>query len=134
MKAWWPLVRAGVEDVIAKTNPSFIPEDVYMTLMANPPRARLILTFTPGNVYAGFTIIGAETDPFSQRSSLMIWLAYGVPGMNKVAEFTDAAIAEVGKKLGFDYQVMHSPRLGWDRRAPQLGYSLREQVWHKSLR
>lgn len=129
--AWWRLVRPGVENVIEKTRPSFIPEDVYSSLKQD--HSWLIVTLDKENKeYAGFVIVSrANPDQFSGRQDLLIWLAYSE--IKGAVESTLPKVELLGKKMGFNYAIFHSSRKGWERRAKNLGFKVREVIYSKKL-
>jgi hypothetical protein len=128
---WWPLIRPGVEKVIKKTSPSFLPEDVYMHIKQD--LAWLIIAFTKEDKkFAGFVIVSrAEKDPFSGREDLLLWIAYSEKA--GAVESTLKKVEVLGKSLGFNYVIFHSSRKGWVRRAESLGFHIRERVYSKKL-
>lgn len=130
LPTYWPFVLSGIEYVIEKTNPNFVPEDVYNYCARG--EAWLIVTYTKKKEYAGFVVVAQSAlDNFSSKPELLLWVAYSkIPG---AAKSTVAKLEILAKKLGFGYIVFHSPRKGWVRHAESMGFSLRERVYHKKL-
>ena len=126
---WWDLIRGGIETIIAKNRITFRPEDVYVTLAKNA--ATLCLTLDSRGMYAGFTILTQERNPFTQENYLMVWFAYSK--VRGASEGTMPHLEKIGRELGYSLLIMHSPRKGWERTAVKLGFSLREVVWQKRL-
>lgn len=136
IKAWWPRVRPALEDVARKNRPSWIPEDVYHVLMGN--RGWLALTLH-GDDVVGVTVVCQDGDQFAQRTDYLVWIAWADPqnvekGIARDArDFTQERIEMAVRNAGGRFLRMHSPRKGWAKIAPQLGYEMQEIVWCKKL-
>lgn len=130
MRAYWPLVRGGIEKVIEKTgHVSFVPEDVYAGLMDNSNA--LVMTFLKDDTYAGFVILGHDRDRYSGKRQLLMWLGYGL--IDGAVEATIPFVEEMARRAKVDYISFHTSRKGWMKIAPKLGYELMEHVFVKKL-
>ena len=128
---WWPIIRGGVEDVIHKGTPNFLPEDVYSFIKES--RAWLIICVNQKTkAYEGFVVLTEELpNTFCTDPDLLIWLAHSkVPGS---AELLFPKIEKAAKDKGYKRIAFHSERNGCVKRAKTYGFSLTERVFHKKL-
>lgn len=130
VKQFWPEIRTGLEAVIKKTNPSWIPEDVYAVVMQG--RAWVGVGFQDLE-FAGFIVVSSENDQFTGTSSPMIWIAYSKEKIEGMLEFVLDEVCKIIKSQGGRQVIMHSPRAGWQKLAPHLGFELRDVIWSKDL-
>jgi hypothetical protein len=137
LQAWWPVVRPALEEVKRKNNPSWIPEDVYHCIKQGI--AWLALTLY-GRDVIGVTVTCRDGDQFANATDMLVWIAWADPknvarGIDEAGRvLTQKAIEDAARAAGFRVVRMHSPRLGWLKVAPKLGYRMQEIVWVKSLR
>lgn len=133
---WWPQVRAGIEEVIAKTQPTFIQEQIFNVLQNQ--RAWLNLTFMEKEI-VGVTVVGRDGDQFAGTTDAIVLIAW-TPASNRkrgidrtVRVYTQARIEDQCRQIGIRVLRMHSPRPGMLKMAEELGYEPQEVVYRKVL-
>lgn len=129
LDTWWPQLKEGLEDLIRKTHPTWMPEHVYYQVKS---ANALLVVMTHDGEFEGFYVIGRDIDKLTQNTDLLIWIAYS-KGKKHCVEFGDEMICAFGRQNGFHYAVGYSPRLAWARRAERMGYRVRTVVLHKPL-
>lgn len=130
VKQLWPDIRPGLDAVIRKTTPSWIPEDVYAVIMQG--RAWVMIGRQAGE-FAGFVVVSSENDQFTGSAVPMIWIAYSKEKIEGMLEFVLDEVCKLIKAQGGRQVIMHSPRSGWQKLAPHLGFTLRDVIWSKDL-
>ena len=126
----WEQVRPGLIAVQKKTHPTWIPEEVFMVLAQD--RAWLLMGYYQGE-YAGFTIVSYERDQFTNTNVPMVWIAYTVRELPGMLEFVLGHVEQFVRERGYSQIIMHSPRPGWRKLGPKLGFHLRDCVYAKDL-
>lgn len=69
----WPIVRPGIEQIIATNHEPFIPEDVFSAIQSG--NAVMYLVSKGGTEYAGFAVLGPHQFAFCPPC-LNLWLGY----------------------------------------------------------
>ena len=70
VKEYWDHIKPQLEIVVEKTNPDWIPEDVYMACMLGQARVYL----SPD----GLIVFKLLTDSVTNENSLFVWAAYSI--------------------------------------------------------
>jgi hypothetical protein len=131
---WWSELEPGVKNVREKSSHTgsvtWKPEDVYAYLRVGQAWAYIALK---DGKYAGFLIGGkARQDPFSSVKGMLIWIAWSKT--RGAMEGILPIIEEWARDAGYTYMEMSSSRDGWVKRAPKIGFRMRERTYVKSLR
>jgi hypothetical protein len=113
---YWPLVKAGVEKVAERGSDGWLPEDVYMALKQG---VSLLYVGFVDRYYVGFVVVTPAAGWSGPQ--LHLWLLYN-RGERDVLETFLPDLIEIAKARGAQRITMSSPRKGWERRAPQLGF------------
>lgn len=128
LHVWWPLVRTGLEEIVRRTSPEWIPEDIYASLRQGE---HTLLLGYEGELYIGFAIVGRRNSPFSGRPVMFVWAAYTqVP--NRLGPFIEDLL-QGAKSQGYKDVVFQSPRIGWQRLLKSHGFRLREYIFECKL-
>lgn len=130
LKAIWHEVRPGLEAVRAKTHPSWIQEEVFSILQQN--RAWLVAAYRRQE-FVGFAILSREFDQFTGNLEPMVWIAYAKREGDGMLDFVLPELEVMAKEMGFKTLIMHSPRPGWGKVGPKLGFHLRDCIYAKEL-
>lgn len=117
IKDTWPMVRKGLERIIEKISPDWIPEDVYMALMCGSSTLHLCYT---EDEYDGFLVLTPVKD--YGQSVLFIWCAYG-----KAKNHMDE-IKEIARQIGAKKIRFASPRKGLSKRYRPITTIYEEEV------
>jgi len=128
VRRWWSIVRHGLEKVVDRTDPDWIPEDVYVALRSG--EASLLLGFED-DLYVGFAVVLKRVHPFDGTPVLFIWALY-IRTIGKLDALMDLVLANA-KQDGFKSLVFQSPRKAWQRRLWARGFKLREHIFECKL-
>ena len=113
---WDDLVKDGVRKVADIGSDGWIPEDVWMSLKQQT--SFLYVAYVSG-FYVGFVIV---TPANGWRAPLWhLWVLYNRGDRDVLETFLPDFIG-MAKQRGVQRITMSSPRKGWERRAPQLGF------------
>lgn len=131
---WWSEIEPGVKNVRDKSRHggavTWKPEDVYAYLRVGQAWAYIALK---DGKFAGFMLGGkARQDPFSQAKGMLIWIAWSKT--RGAMEGILPIIEQWAREAGYTYLEMSSSRDGWERRAKQIGFRMRERTYVKSIR
>lgn len=139
---YWPFLRRGLDAIVQKVHPDWIPEDVYVSLRANNAQAYIIYgEGTP----VGFLIAYLERRSFNNALDLFIWAGWSLPmkememlGFNAgqtlmIEQYAVNHLRTLAQQQGEAKpedkirKIMYlSPRPGMSRRAEKWGF-------HKTL-
>jgi hypothetical protein len=121
-RSLWPWVSDGLWDIIERTNPTWIPEDVYAELKAG---SAVLMTIDGER---GFVIVKRLQD--YDGPSLFLWVMWG-PG--ELARMYDGIMDELdnlARAAGCERIRMMSPRKGWHK---VRGWRERDTIYERSL-
>lgn len=104
----WPIIRPRIEEIIAKTGVSFLPEDLYTLCVSQ--QAALWMDQETGV----FCILQKREEPFSKKAVLFIYAAWTPPTIS--IEDYWPQIVELAKSINAQTVKMHSSRRGWEKR------------------
>jgi hypothetical protein len=116
LSQYWPLVKRGVETVAERGSDGWLPEDVYMALKQGI--SLLYIAFV-SQYYVGFLVVTPAAGWSGPQ--LHVWLLFNRGARDVLATFLPDLVA-LAKERGAQRITMSSPRKGWERRAPQLGF------------
>jgi hypothetical protein len=108
---FWPWMRAGLEQLIAKHSADWIPEDIYTALKTNGASA-----FEIGE-RQGFLVARVDIRPCGPV--LFVWVAYAPDCLAPLMESVYADLRALAQQHGCD-KIMQEGRRGWERRGWKL--------------
>lgn len=122
----WPFLLRGLHDIIKKTHPDWLPEDVFTGLRTGGATC-LILWAGPRPI--GFTIYHINQLPFSGKKELFVWCSWTIPLRDRLAsDEVDKGIAfcfeylcNTGRAGGATTVAALSPRKGWLKWSERIG-------------
>ena len=123
----WPFIRQGLGIVSQHSPDNWIPEDVFMALSTG---AAFLHISTQEGTMAGFVVL-----TFSQGYSgreCHVWCAYNT-GPSGGLKGEDAGVAEIAAQEGCKFLTFFSPRPGWERLAPELGWEKVHTLYRKEV-
>lgn len=140
----WPLLRIGLEDIIRKTQPDWLPEDMYAQLAEQKASAYLVQY---QDVTVGWFIICEMIRPFNFKKDLLIWAGWSMPVRERqkrgvetqgLALDIEQAVFTFCENLARQHQyaavAFLSPRAGMRKRAEQWGFRERSTRYEKAMR
>lgn len=123
LREHWGVVRAGLDAMLAEIPDRWIPEDVYHALMLGRSTLHRCLR---DSEYVGFVVLTPES--VFDGQALHVWVAYSTSSEPVLAAFfpfiKQCAVAIQAKRVKF-----HSPRQGWERAAPKIGFRAKEVIY-----
>lgn len=128
IRAVWPFVRQGLEQVAAKVPVEWRPEDVYAECLSGAAW----LYLPKGPEPEGFIVLKPQVRPYSGARDLLVWIMWS-QARAMMAEYNEdfEAIARVH---GFDYLTLWSPRPGFEKLSNQLpGWEKQTVVYERKL-
>lgn len=108
----WPTISKSLSEVAKATSPDWIQEDVYHAIKSGNAIAHMV--YHMGEYKALFILTG-ETEEFSGKHSVHIWIAHN-HGDHDAYEFGLDAIKSIARSSGASRLTLESPRLGWSKR------------------
>lgn len=103
----WPRVRQGLERIIAKTAPDWMPEHVYLALVSGA--ANLLM------VNEGESFVIWQRYPGDDLRGLFFVLAAEGEGLRRYGDEVHAELERLARASGCRKMRMMSPRKGWER-------------------
>lgn len=73
---YWPFLERGLNDIIRKTHPDWLPPDVYMALRAEAATAVIV---SRGTRLLGFIVWHKQERVFSHILDIFVWAAWALP-------------------------------------------------------
>ncbi len=124
IKASWGFIRNALECLINKTNPNWLPEDVYMAAMLGQAR----IYTTPD----GVIVFKLLTDDLTQEISLFVWAAYSNLGDALVMYHED--VDAIARSFGATKISFTSSRKGWHKAINKIpGWREGETIYEKRI-
>lgn len=108
LRAVWPRVREGLDEVLAASPEAWWPEDVYHALKTNAAQL-----FLAGPV--SWVVAAVDTEAFSGQRVLHLWAAYSAPGADVVDEAM-TQLQQIARAAGCASIRFGSGRKGWAKR------------------
>jgi hypothetical protein len=108
LRAEWPRVRAGLEEVQASSPEPWWPEDIYHAIRSGS--AQLFLAGPEA-----FVVTAVDVEPYSGQRVLHLWAGYSAPGSD-VFEDAMEQIKKVARSSGCTAIRFGSSRKGWAKR------------------
>lgn len=123
----WGIVKEGLETILTESQPDWKVEDVYAECVAG--NAHLLMN--TARTATGFTIIQSVKIPFSNRSKLLIWIAFDPLPDSSLAH--GAEIETLAKNTGHvEIEFLTPHRALWSL-GETHGYQLRYGIMNKKL-
>jgi len=122
----WDWVRHGVEEIIrnAKTL-TYRPEDVYAACV----NKQAVLWTTS----EGFVISTTEIDPFTDRKTMFLWLAWAKKRGDSLVAKYQLFFEKAAREAGYSYLETRSPFLGLMGYLESHGWAIDTVVYTREL-
>lgn len=117
LQSWWELVKPGLAEIRRRTEPTWISEDVYVSLRQGD--STLWIGFE-GDTFVGFAIVLTRNNSFNGDKSLIIWTLF-MALTNRLDNFIES-VKKQALEQGYDQVVFQSPRRAWERRLASKGF------------
>lgn len=118
LHTYWTLIRPGLEYVKSVADDGWIPEDVYSALKANT--ATLHIGQDEAGEYLGFVVLSLV--PHWDGQEMNVWVAYSAVTDKQPILMWQEQIWQMARKAGAKRIVFSSPRKGWEKVAPAIGF------------
>ena len=124
----WPTIRPGLEITAKKAPGGWIPEDAYAELKNG---SAVLHTVIKDNYYRGFII--SKTFESYNGKVLLIWIGYSNdPNIDVITENVDE-IMSWAKNINATKVQFQSPRIGFERIAPKIGFAKTMAVFERDV-
>lgn len=122
----WDWVRHGVEEILrtAKTL-TYRPEDVYAACV----NKQAVLWTTS----EGFVISTTEIDPFTDRKTMFLWLAWAKERGTSLVSKYQSFFEKAAREAGYSHLETRSPFLGLMPHLTENGWSIDTVVYTRGL-
>ena len=113
----YELFQVGMASLIKKARAKFVPADIYHQLMQG--RVHLYWVENGGD-RLGFAVVSQHDAGYEEIPTLMVdhvWLRQGATVFTEAV----AAIRELANEIGVERIEFNSSRLGWAKRAKEIG-------------
>lgn len=104
---YWPRVRSGLERIIERTEPDWMPEHVYLALVSGA--ANLVM------VNDGRSFVIWQKYPGDDLRGLFFVLAAEGEGLREYGDDVHAELERLARATNCRKMRMMSPRRGWER-------------------
>jgi hypothetical protein len=118
LRAWWPLIKPGLENVKTKSPENWIVEDVYCDAYS---QRSMIWALVEDNKPAGFWVLQPN------GKELHIWASWSLENRHDIVEIGLKYIKDIARQGNAEYITFSSHRRGWQKRAKALGF--RPRLW-----
>lgn len=133
----WDFVKRGLERIVTKAKPDWLPEDAYAQVAHGKAVLYLIKkvgALVPVEFPLGFTIAYMQPRNFGSKKDLCLWCGWSLPVKEMLALGVSQAetmtiehqlfdyMKNVAKETKADSIVYYSPRPGMRKRAEQWGF------------
>ena len=123
LRSAWLAIRPAVEQIRVECAEPWLAEDVYAALKSGAAQ----LWARQG--FDGWVVLQQSPFPYSDEVALLVWLAWSSPGTGEVVAQNTQQLREMARQAGIRTLAFESPRLGWERRAPALGWRAQMTRW-----
>jgi hypothetical protein len=123
----YPLIADGCLRVSEREGEPFFAPTLYAEIMAG--HWVLFVVKSDQGEPVGVFICRKQIDTRSSLGKLFVLLAYTVPGVAAALETGFAACKRYAAQLECSHVQFASKRMGWARRAQQLGYKPAQQLY-----
>lgn len=122
----WDWVRRGVEEILRSARTfTYRPEDVYAACI----NKQAVLWTTS----EGFVISTTEIDPFTDRKTMFLWLAWAKDRGNSLVSKYQTFFERVATEAGYSYLETRSPHLGLMQHLESHGWTIDTVVYTRAL-
>lgn len=126
----WHMIKPGIEEIIEEMNretihETWIPEDVYSSIKSG----QSVLWVCD----EGWMITILRTEGYTGLKQVFVWMAYSYDHNKDIVTDNDRMIEEYAKSQGCSMVQFQSNRLGWRKRAKELGYSMGPITYTKRI-
>lgn len=116
----WHLVKPGLEEVLEDLNKNclqelWVPEDVYASIKAGES----LLWMSD----EGFVVTQVQQDKYTGIKKFFVWIGYSYDPTNNVLIDNQLQLEQIAKYFGCELMGFNSIRIGFQRKAKELGYS-----------
>lgn len=118
LRAWWPTIKPGLENILRKSREKWIPEDIYSDCMNN--RATLWAGLE-NNHLVGFMVLE------NQGENLHVWSAWSLEKDYDLLKNGLECIKSIARQNNNKNITFSSNRAGWNKRAAEIGF--RPRLW-----
>lgn len=116
----WPWVKPLLEEVKAKGEHGWLPEDIYAAVSAN--RAAMYVSDEP----EGVIVVQLSPDSWTGEQSLFVWAAHCKHGYDLISEETYALLDKLKAQYGCR-SIQMEGRPGWQKRGWKIKKILYER-------
>jgi hypothetical protein len=120
LRGAWLTIRPAVEQIRTTCSEPWLTEDVYAALAFGAAQ----LWARPE--FDGWAIVKTQV---IVEPVLLVWLAWSRPGTSDVVAENTEQLREIARQAGIGTLAFESPRIGWERRAPALGWRAQMTRW-----
>jgi hypothetical protein len=126
----WYTIKPGIEELLKDLNKDcpqelWTPEDVYTSIKTG--ESVLLLSDD------GFAVVQIQQDKYTGTKKLFIWLGYSFNPQKDVLENNQQQMEQLGRYYGCELMSFNTHRLGFYRRAKDLGFSTGITTFTKRL-
>lgn len=122
LRVTWPRARQAIDDIRQRTDQPWLVEDVYAELLTG--QALLLMR----DDETAFAVVKRDAQQYSRGPVLLVWLAWSEQGSTDILADQEW-IRQLARELGCKQLAFESPRAGWERRAPALGWRAEHTRW-----
>lgn len=122
----YPLIADGCLRVSQREGEPFFAPSLYAEIMAGH---WVLFVVSDNGTPVGVFICRKQIDARTSIAKLFVLLAYTVPGFPEALEAGFAACKQYAAQLQCSHVQFASKRVGWARRAQQLGYKPAQQLY-----
>lgn len=122
----WDWVRRGVEEILRNSKTlTYRAEDVYAACV----NKQAVLWTTS----EGFVISTTEIDPFTDRKTMFLWLAWAKDRGNSLVSKYQTFFERVARDAGYSYLETRSSHLGLMQHLESHGWAIDTVVYTRAL-
>lgn len=118
LRAWWPSIKPGLENVKTKSPENWIIEDVYCDCHS---QRSMIWALIDNGRAIGYWVLQPNGE------ELHVWAGWALENRHDNLENGLKYIKEIARQGNAKYITFSSHRRGWDKRAKKIGF--RPRTW-----
>lgn len=118
LRAWWPSIKPGLENVKTKSPENWIIEDVYCDCHS---QRSMIWALIDNGRAIGYWVLQPNGE------ELHVWAGWALENRHDNLENGLKYIKEIARQGNAKYITFSSHRRGWDKRAKKMGF--RPRTW-----
>jgi hypothetical protein len=132
LHGYWSFVRRGLEDIIAKTKPEWIPEDAYSRLSHGEAALYVV---SQNAIPLGFAVCYLQPRNYGLKQDLCIWQGWSLPmqtlhdlgvspsDATRIIEDLFDYLKKVAEHSKAASLTFYSPRKGMQRASAKWGFA-----------